>query len=85
VNRRFIVIGSILVLLALVPFITWPMWKGLLYRPVSTALFEKTKALVERKPELQPMWDNALRDGVLTWTEAKEIWDKAGEKMEPEE
>jgi hypothetical protein len=31
------------------------------------------------------MWDEAMRDGVLSWEEAKAILEKAGEKGEPEE
>jgi hypothetical protein len=84
-NRRMMVIGVVLALFAIVPFVTWPFWKSLLAKPVSVALFENTKALVERNPPLlQPLWDEAMRDDVLTWSEAKEIWDKAGQKMDPE-
>ena len=84
-SRRFVVIGVVLCLLAILPFVTWPLWKGLVVKPVSEALFESTKALVERNPDLKPLWDDAVSDGVLTRSEAKAIWDKAGEKMQPEQ
>ena len=84
-SRRMMVIGVVLALLALVPFVTYPLWKGLLIKQASVALFEKTKTLVEKNPQLKPLWDEAMQDGVLTWSEAKAIWDKAGQKMEPEE
>jgi hypothetical protein len=84
-SRRLVVIGVVLCLLAILPFATWPLWKGLLVKPVSEALFDNTKALVERNPELKSLWDDAVRDGVLTRSEAKAIWDRAGEKMQPEQ
>jgi hypothetical protein len=79
------VIGVVLVLLALLPFVAWPIWKGLAIKRVSAAVFEKTKALVDQKPELKPMWDDAMDDGVLTFSEAQAIWERAGKKLEREE
>jgi hypothetical protein len=78
-------IGAILSLLAVVPFAAWPVLKWLKPKPVSPALFERTKAAVEKDPRLRPAWDKAMEDGVLTWPEAKEILESAGEKPEPEE
>jgi hypothetical protein len=40
---------------------------------------------VEAKPELQPAWDVALEDGVLTHGEAKVIVEAAGEKWDASE
>jgi hypothetical protein len=77
--------GAILCLLAVLPFAAWPVLKWLRPRPVSDALFERTKAVVEKNPRLKPAWDKAMEDGVLTWPEAKEILESAGEKAEPEE
>ena len=84
-NRRFIVAGVVLALLAIVPFVTYPLWKGLLIKQASIALYEKTKALVEKNAQLKPMWDEAISDGVLTVPEARAIWERAGEKMDPEQ
>jgi hypothetical protein len=78
-------IGAILVILALIPFLAWPLWKRLTPKPVSPALFERTKAAVEKNPQLRPEWDKAMEDGVLTWSEANAILEKAGEKAEPED
>jgi hypothetical protein len=77
-------IGAILVFLALIPFLGWPIWKKLSTKPVSAALFDRTKAVVEKNPQLQPEWDKAMEDGVLTWPEANAILEKVGEKAEPE-
>jgi hypothetical protein len=80
-------IGAIIVFLALIPFLGWPLFKMFAVnpKPVSTALFARTKAVVEKKPKLQPLWDKAMEDSVLTWTEAKDILERAGETAEPEE
>ena len=79
-------VGAILCLLAIGSIAAWPLWKKLSGpKPVSAALFERTKALVEKYPRLQPYWDEALEDGVLTFSEAKAIIERAGEKAEPEE
>jgi hypothetical protein len=55
------------------------------FRPCSAATYERTKAAVEKNPRLQPAWDIALQDGVLTWDEAKVILEGAGEKAEQDE
>jgi hypothetical protein len=77
--------GAILCLVAMVFFVSWPVWKWFLFKPVSASLFARTKAAVDRNPRLQPAWDIALQDGVLTWHEAKVILESAGEKIEPED
>jgi hypothetical protein len=80
------VFAAILCLVAIVSISAWPVWKKWFHaKPVSAALFERTKAVVEKNPKLQPLWDKAMEDGVLTWPEAKEILEEAGEKAEPEE
>ncbi|HEY1380065.1 MAG TPA: hypothetical protein VGF55_24895 [Gemmataceae bacterium] len=85
-NRRKKQIGVVLGLVAIAFFAAAvPLYKWYRNRPVSARLFEKTKALVEKNPQLQPAWDAAVQDGVLTWPEAREIWDRAGEKPEPEQ
>jgi hypothetical protein len=46
---------------------------------------ERTKRAVEKNPQLQPDWEKAMEDGVLTRDEAKAILEKAGETVEPED
>jgi hypothetical protein len=85
VNHRKKRIGVILSLVAIACFAAaWPIYKWYRVQAVSTALFERTKALVEKNPQLQAEWDEALKDGVLTWPEAKAIVERAGETVEPE-
>jgi hypothetical protein len=76
---------TILSLIALVFFSSWPAWKWLKFRPVSDSLYQRTKAAVGKNPRLQPAWDIAMQDGVLTWSEAKVILESAGEKADPDE
>jgi hypothetical protein len=71
--------------MVMVFFVSWPAWQWLKLRPVSPSMYERTKAAVEKNPRLQPAWDIALQDGVLTWPEAKVILESAGEKAEPEQ
>jgi hypothetical protein len=84
VRRPIMMLGAILALVAMVFFVSWPVWKWIKFRPVSASLYERTKAAVERNPQLKPAWDIALEDGVLTWPEAKVILESAGEKADPE-
>jgi hypothetical protein len=77
-------VGVGLCLVAMVFFISWPIWKWLMFKPVSAAVYARTKAAVEKNPQLKPAWDIALQDDVLTWPEAKVILEGAGEKAEPE-
>jgi hypothetical protein len=84
VTRRSKLTWTVLALLAMVGFIAaWPMYKMLTVRAVNAALMERTKKAVETHPELQPDWDRAMEDGVLTLPEASAILEKAGEKVEP--
>jgi hypothetical protein len=78
-------LGTILALMAMMFFISWPVWKWLKFKPVSASMYERTKTAVDKNPRLQPAWDIAMQDGVLTWEEAKVILESAGEKAEPEQ
>jgi hypothetical protein len=78
------VIGAILVILAVTPFVVWPIAKKLTMRAASAQLHERTKTLVDRDARLQAEWTQAMEDGVLTEDEARAILEKAGEKVEPE-
>ena len=85
-TRRWKLIWAILGLLATATMIVaWPIYKMYRLTPVSATLRERTKKAVEKNPHLQPDWDKAMEDGVLTWPEAKAILEKAGEKAEPED
>jgi hypothetical protein len=77
--------GAVLGLMAMVFFVSWPVWKAVKFQSVNAATYARTKAAVDRNPRLQPAWDIALQDGVLTWDEAKVILESAGEKAEPDE
>ena len=83
-TRRTKVLGAILCLVAIALIAVWPVMMWFKPTPVSPALFERTKAAVEKNPQLRPAWDEAMRDGVLTWPEAKAILESAGEKVGPE-
>ncbi len=78
-------VGAVLCLMAMAFFAGWPFWKWLNARAVSATLQARTKALVEKSPQLQPAWTIAMQDEVLTWPEAKVIVEAAGEKAEPGE
>ena len=84
-NRRIMMLGTVLVLIAMVFFASWPVWKVIKFKPVSAAMYTRTKAAVDKNPRLQPLWDIALQDDVLTWSEAKIILESAGEKAEPDQ
>jgi len=84
-NRRIMTWGVILGLMAMVFFVSWPVWKWLKFKPVSASLYERAKAAVEKNSRRQRAWDIALQDGGLTWPEAKVILESAGEKAEPDE
>jgi hypothetical protein len=77
--------SAILCLVAVISFSAWPLWKWLHVKHASAALEARTRALVEKHPELKPAWDIAMQDGVLTTDEAKVIVEAAGEKLEPGE
>ena len=84
-NRRFITCGAVLGLIAMVFFVSWPLWKAIKFRSVKAATYARTKAAVEKNPTLQPAWEIALQDDVLTWPEARVILESAGEKAESDE
>ena len=81
-NRRFIMVGAVLALMAMSIFVSWPAWKWLKLKPVGAPLYARTKAAVDKTPTLQPAWDIALQDGVLTVPEAKVILESVGESAE---
>jgi hypothetical protein len=78
-------VGVILCVAVLVFFAAWPVWKWIENKPVSDSLYERTRAVVEKNPRLQPAWDIAMQDGVLTWREARVILESAGEKLDAKE
>ena len=85
-SRKTILIGTILMFLALVPFLGWPIYKKITFRPASAALVERTRQVVEKNPQLKADWDKAMQeDGVLSWPKANAILEKVGEKADPEE
>lgn len=79
-SRRTKQVGAILAIVAMLLF-SWPVWKLITIRPVNAAVQQRTKGLIEKNPQLQPAWDQALQDGVLTRSEAKAIVEQAGEKL----
>ena len=84
-NRQTKQIGAVLCLMAMAFFAGWPFWKWLSIRAVSPTLYARTKAVIEKNPQLQPAWAIAMQDEVLTYPEAKVIIEAAGEKVEPQE
>jgi hypothetical protein len=75
-----------LALLAMVSLIVaWPIYKKRTLQAARASLIERTRQVVEKNPQLRPDWDKAMEDGVLTWSEANAILQKAGEKAEPED
>jgi hypothetical protein len=74
-------VGVVLCIAVLVFFVSWPVWKWIDNKPVSDSVYERTKAAVDKNPRLQPAWDIAMQDGVLTWSEARVILEAAGEKL----
>ena len=84
-NRQIMTWGAVLVLMAMVFFVSWPVWKAIKFKSVNAATYARTKAAAEKNPRLQPAWDIALQGDVLTWPEAKVILESAGKKAEPDE
>ena len=84
-RRKFLIFGTVLVFLALIPFLGWPLYKQFTVRKASTALIERTRQAMEKHPELKPDYDKAMEDGVLSYDEAKEILEKTGETVGPDE
>jgi hypothetical protein len=75
----------VLALLALLPFVGWPLYKRFTLRRASPALIERTTKALGSHPELKPDYDKAMEDGILSYDEAKEILEKAGETVRPDE
>jgi hypothetical protein len=84
-RKTLLVTGTILMLVALLPFLLRPIYKSLTFKKASPALIERTTKAVEAHPELKPEYDKAMEDGVLSYDEAKEILQKAGETVGPDE
>ena len=84
-RRTLLIFGTVLTFLALLPFVGWPLYKKLTFRKASAALIERTKKAVEKHPELKSEYDKDMEDGVLSYDEAKEILEKAGETVGPDE
>jgi hypothetical protein len=84
-RRKFLMVGTVVMFLALIPFLGWPIYKNLTLRRASAALTERTVRAVEKHPELKPTYDKAMEDNVLTYDEAKEILEKAGETVGTDE
>ena len=85
-RRTFLIFGTVLVFLALLGFLGGPpLYKMLTLKKASPALIERTKKAVEKHPELKPDYDKAMEDGVLSHDEAKEILEKAGETVGPDQ
>jgi hypothetical protein len=53
--------------LVVIGFVGWPIYRKFATRPVSASLFKRTKAAVEKNPNLQADWNKAMEDGILTW------------------
>lgn len=71
-NRRTKQIGAILALVAMILF-AFPIGCWLYFRSANAALVRRTRAVVEQNPQLQPAWDQAMQDQVLTSAEAAGI------------
>jgi len=84
-RRKLLIVGTVVTFVALIPFVGWPIYKYLTLRKASVAMIERTTKAVEKHPELKPDYDKAMEDGVLTYDEAKEILQKAGETVGPDE
>ena len=84
-RRKLLITGTVLTFVALLPFLARPLYKTLTLKKASPALIERTQKAVEKHPELKPDYDKAMEDGVLSYDEAKEILEKAGETVGPDE
>ena len=83
-QRTFLIFGTVLMFLALLPFVGWPLFRKLTLKKASPALIERTRKAVEKHPELKPDFDKAMEDGVLGYDDAKKILEKAGETVGPD-
>ncbi|MGD9632473.1 MAG: hypothetical protein AB7G28_18940 [Pirellulales bacterium] len=83
-TQRGKLVGAILCLMAMSFFAALPFWKWFSARAVSATVQTRTRSLVEANSQLQPAWDVAMQDGVLTYPEAKVIVEAAGEKLDAE-
>ena len=84
-RRTLLIFGTALTFLALLPFLGWPLYKRLTFKKASAALIERTERALEKHPELKSDYDKAIEDGVLSYDKAKELLEKAGETVRPDE
>ena len=84
-RRTLLIVGTVLTFLALLPFLGWPLYKKLTFKKASAALIERTERALEKHPELKSDYDKAIEDGVLSYDKAKELLEKAGETVRPDE
>ena len=83
-SRSAKLIGVILISIAMLSFVSWPLLRKLLIKKANAELVQRTKLLVERNSQLQAGWDTAMEDDVLSFAEAKMLVERAGEKIESE-
>lgn len=81
-ERRTKLVGAVLALMAMSFFAGWPFWKWLDKHAANAAVQARTRALVDKNPQLKTAWDVAMQDDVLTLPEAKIIVEAAGEKID---
>jgi hypothetical protein len=84
-RRTFLIFGTVLTFLALLPLVGWPLYEKLTVKKASPALIERTRKAMEKHPELKPDYDKAMEDGVLSYDKAKELLEKTGETVGPDE
>jgi hypothetical protein len=76
VRRRTKQIGAVLALSAMVMFVL-PLCCWWFFQTSHAALVRRTRNIVEQNPQLQPVWDQAMQDKVLTSSEAQTIRERA--------
>lgn len=83
-GTKQIAVVACLVAMAAFAFLVLPLaqWLGI-KRAVTAAQLERTRAVVEKHPDLKPAFDSAMADGTLTPDEANEILGRVGEKLAP--
>jgi hypothetical protein len=85
VNRKRSRVAIGIAVAAFLLFSAWPVYNKIRrVRNADATLQARARALVEKNRQLQPVWDKAMQDGVLTYDEAKEIVEGAGETLAPE-
>lgn len=72
-TNRWATWGSIALSVVIVGGLVWRAVARAGNKPASEGLHQKVKKLVARHPHLQPLYDQATADGVLTLREAEQI------------